>query len=587
MEQQNVMDIKDLGRILRKRKWTILIPAVSLFIVIALVAYLLPAIYKSETMILIENQKIPTDYVQSTVTSEVEERLNVINQRLMSRTRLEKIINKFNLYPEYRKDWTREEIINKMREDINLEVVSAEGVDKKSGRPVTFTVAFKLSYEGKDPATVQKVCSELASFYIEENLKLRVDTSAMTTRFVSDEMKKMEEEIRKVGKTIAEYKEKHQNELPEQLMVNMQNLDRYERYLETNHRDLQNAKSSLVFLRGQLAETDPDATMISSYGKRVLSPKEQLELDRTQLITLESKLSPHHPDVLAMKKEIARLEKEVQTDDVDTLKQSLSEKEAELATLRAKYSGKHPDVIRVSGEVRDLKNRIQQIRKTQGGEASEYAVDPTNPAYISLQTQIESKKLEIVSLQQQEKQYKKVIEFYQQRIANTPTVEKALAALQSDYDVARTNYQELMNKETQAKISESMENRQEAERFTIIDPAQLPEEPYKPNRMAILFIGLILGVGAGAGSGFLAEYMDQSFSSVEDLRSFSELPVLAVIPKVVTGDEIQHRKKRRRILFASLLIILVALLVVVQIFFFKFDIFFIKLFREARKFPIQ
>ncbi len=584
MEQQNVMDIKDLGRILRKRKWTILIPAVSLFVVIALVAYLLPAIYKSETLILIENQKIPMEYVQSTVTSEVEERLNVINQRLMSRTRLEKIIEKFHLYREYLDDWTREEIIDKMREDINLEVVSAEGVDKKSGRPVTFTVAFKLSYEGKDPATVQKVCSELASFYIEENLKVRVDASAMTTRFISDEMKKMEAEIQKIGKSIAEYKQQHQNELPEQLMVNMQNLDRYERYLETNHRDLQNAKSSLVFLRGQLAETDPDATMISSYGKRILSPKEQLELDRTQLITLESKLSPNHPDVRALREEIAELEKKVQANDVETLKERLSQKETELATLRSRYTGKHPDIIRVSGEVEDLRKRIQDAQETG---RSEYAVNPTNPTYINLQTQIESKKLEIASLQQQEKEYKKVIEFYQQRIANTPAVEKTLATLQSDYDVARANYQELVNKETQAKISESLENRQQAERFTIIDPAQLPEEPYKPNRMAILFIGLILGIGAGAGAGFFSEYMDQSFSSVEDLRTFSELPVLAVIPKVVTSDEVKSRKKRRRLIFASSLITLIALLVVVQIFFFKFDIFFIKLFREAQKLPIQ
>jgi len=587
MEQPNVMDVKDLGRILRKRKWTILIPAGALFVVIALIAYLLPAIYKSETMILIENQKIPTDYVQSTVTSEVEERLNVINQRLMSRTRLEEIINKFDLYREYREDWTKEEIIDKMREDINLEVVSTEGVDKKSGRPVTFTVAFKLSYEGKDPATVQKVCSELASFYIEENLKVRVDASAITTRFVSDEMKKMNEEIQKVGKKIAEFKEKHQNELPEQLMVNMQNLDRYERYLETNHRDLQNAKASLVFLRGQLAETDPNATMISSYGKRVLSPKEQLELDRTQLLTLESKLSPSHPDVLTMKKEIARLEKEVQSDDVDSLKESLSEKETELATLNAKYTGKHPDVIRLAEEVADLKERIRELGKTQADQASEYALNPTNPAYISLQTQIESKKLEITSLQKQEQEYKKVIDFYQKRIGNTPSVEKKLATMQSDYDVARANYQELMNKETQAKISESMENRQEAERFTIIDPAQLPEEPYKPNRMAILFIGLILGIGAGAGAGFLAEYMDQSFSSVEDLRGFSGLPVLAVIPKVVTEAEVRHRKKRRRMVFISAIIALIAVLVIVQIFFFKFDIFFIKLFRAAKKLPIQ
>jgi uncharacterized protein involved in exopolysaccharide biosynthesis len=335
MEQPKSMDLNDLVRILRKRRWYILVPALAIFTLIALVAYLLPAIYKSETLILIENQKIPVDFVQSTVTSEVEERLNLITQRLMSRTRLEEIIDKFELYTEYREKWTREEIIDKMREDIHLEIVSTEGVDKRSGRPVVFTVAFKLAYEGKDPETVQAVTSELASLYIEENLRVRVDASAVTTQFVSDEMSKMEAEIQKLGKTISDFKQQHLNELPEQLQVNMANLDRYERYLETARRDQENAKQSLVYLRGQIASTDPDATLVSSYGKRVLSPKEQLELDRTELITLESKLSENHPDVVELRDRITRLEKETGSDDVKVLKESITEKETELTELLA------------------------------------------------------------------------------------------------------------------------------------------------------------------------------------------------------------------------------------------------------------
>ncbi len=584
MEQTKVITIRDVGRILRKRKWRILIPFLVIFSVIVLIAYLLPAIYKSESLILIENQKIPVNYVESTVTSQVEERLNIINQRIMSRTRLEQIIDKFNLYPEYRDSWTREEIVDKMRDDIHMEIVSTEGVDKKSGRPVTFTVAFKLSYEGKDPRTVQAVTSELASLYIEENMKVRVESSAVTTRFVSDEMEKMKGEIDRIGQKIAAFKQQHLNELPEQLQVNMANLDRYERYLETNHRDLQNAKANLVFLKGQLAMTNPDATMISSVGKRVLSPKEQLELDRTQLVTLEAKFSDNHPDIIALKKQIALLEKEVASDDtIKVLEERLSEKKSDLDRLLAKFTDKHPDVVRTRAEIADLQEKIRakQPRET------EYAPNPTNPAYINLQTQIESKKLEIKALMKQEKEYRKGIEYYQQRIANSPVVEKTLEAMQSDYDVARANYQDLINKETQAKISESLENRQQGERFTIIDPAQLPEEPYKPNRLAIVFIGFILGIGAAAGAGFLSEYLDQSFTAPEDLRAFSGLPVLAVIPKVVTAREERNSRKRRRILLVSSLLVLVGVLVVVQVFFFKFDIFLIKFFRQAQKLSVQ
>ncbi len=581
MEQTQVMDVGDVWRILRKRKWTILIPAVSIFGIIALIAYLLPAIYKSETLILIENQKIPMEYVQSTVTSQVEERLNIIQQRIMSRTRLEEIMGKFGLYTEYTEKWTREEIIAKMREDINLELISTEGLDK-SGRQTVFTVAFKLSYESKSPKVAQTVTSELASLYIGENLKVRVDASAMTTQFITDEMDKMEVQIGKIGKTIAEFKQQHLDELPEQFGVNMANIDRYERYLETGHRDLESAKANLIFLQGQLTLTDPDATMVPG---RTISPKEQLEIDRLQLISYRAKLSENHPDLIELKQRIAGLEEEVDTkDDLTTLKESLAQKENELTTLLSNYTEKHPDVVQAKTEIEDLKQKIDEAAKAP---ELEFAPNPTNPAYINLQTQIESKKLAIRSLGEQDKEYKRLIEYYQQRIANTPVVEKALATMQSDYDVARMNYQELINKATQAKISESLENRQQGERFTIIDPAQLPEEPYKPNRMAIIFIGLILGIGAGAGTGFLSEYMDQSFSNIEDLRAFSGLPVLAVISRVVTPLEEKRGRKRRRMFILSSVVALVTGLVVVQIFFLKFDILWVKLLREVQKLPIQ
>ncbi len=584
MEQEKVMDIRDIWRIVRKRKWGIIIPAAVIFVLLSAIAYLLPAIYKSETLILIENQKIPMEYVQSTVTSQVEERLNTINQRIMSRTRLEEIIHKFSLYQEYKEKWTREEIIEKMREDINLELISTQGLDK-SGRQSVFTVAFKLSYDGKNPRTVQSVASELASLYIEENLKVRVDASAMTTRFVTDEIKKMEAEIQKIGKAISDFKEQHLAELPEQLQVNMANLDRFERYLETTHRDLQSARSSLVFLKGQLVMIDPDATMVSSYGQRILSPSEQLEIDRTNLISLQAKLSDNHPDLIEIKNRIARLEEEVGTNnDGKTLRESLTQKENEHTSLLASYTEKHPDVIRAKAEIEDLKKKIDEAANTP---ELEFAVNPTNPAYINLQTQIESKNLEIKQLQQREKEYRQQIEYYQQRIANTSSVEKALTTMQSDYSVAVANYQQMVNKETQAKISESLENRQQAERFTIIDPAQLPEEPYKPNRMAIIFIGLILGIGAGTGAGFFFEYMDQSFSSADELRAFLDYPVLAVLPTMTTPREEKKKRKWRRMILLSSVVVIITSLVIVQIFLFKFDIFLIQLFREVQKLPIQ
>ena len=190
--EPEVKTIQDLTAILKRRKWALILPALIVFAIAAVVALALPSIYRSTATILIEEQEIPREYVMSMVTSYAEQRIQSSTQRIMSSARLVEIINRFNLYADLRKRWTIEEIIAKMRKDIKFETISADVMDRRTGRPTAATIAFTVSYEGEDPNVVLQVANVLASLYLEENLRIRDEKTAGTSKFIEDEMKNVQ-----------------------------------------------------------------------------------------------------------------------------------------------------------------------------------------------------------------------------------------------------------------------------------------------------------------------------------------------------------------------------------------------------------
>ena len=214
MEEQT-KDIQDYLAALKQRKSSILLIAISIFALAALIALLLPSVYKSSATILIEQQEIPQELVMSTVTSYASERIKIIEARVMSRTNLFKIIDKFNLYESKRKFETSEEIVERMREDTKLEVISADVVDPRTGRPSQATIAFSLSYEGEAPESVQRVASELTTLYLNENLRNRTTKAEETSSFFDEETKRLGLLISDLEERLAIFKEKNSDILPE------------------------------------------------------------------------------------------------------------------------------------------------------------------------------------------------------------------------------------------------------------------------------------------------------------------------------------------------------------------------------------
>ena len=255
-EEQNLHNIIEIAK---RRKWSIVIPAISLFVVIAIVALVIPPRYRSISTILIEDQEIPRDYVASTVTGFAEQRLYSINQRIMSTPKLLEIINKFNLYADIKSTKTTEEIIAKMRKDIKFQTISADVIDPRTGRPTPATIAFSLSYEGKNPAMVQKVANVLASLYLEENLKVREQQTQGTSQFMEEETKGVRARLDAVDARIADFKRRNLNALPELSQLNYQELERVDRDTDQLNAQLRSLKEREAYLQAQLAAIPTDA----------------------------------------------------------------------------------------------------------------------------------------------------------------------------------------------------------------------------------------------------------------------------------------------------------------------------------------
>ena len=546
---QETVDIRYIKGIARRRIKGFVLVFCLIFVAAALVAVLLPPKYKSESTILIENQLIPAEYVQSTITGYVEQRIQVITQQVMSRTRLEEIIGRFDLYRDMRERYTMTEITEKMKEDIRLNMISAEVRDSRTGKATEATIAFSIGYEGKNPAVVQKVANVLASLYMELNLKHREERASTTTTFLQQELDDLQARMDQDQEELSAFKQAHMGELPEHSAVNLEAINRLTRDLDNITSQINQLRERKILFEGQIAGVDPMRPMVTQEGKSVMNPADQLKAMRLEMLRLKSRYSKKHPDVVKLQKEIQELEAQVgPMDDSKEKVRRLEELSAELAAMKGELGPEHPDVTRLEKEVAALSREIQQNDARNAG-SDIFEENPDNPAYIHLKTQIKSTEAEIEALKEERARVQQGIMDYQGRITNAPLVEKEYNHLLRDLESTRQKYTDLTNKLMEARVAQGMEESQRGERFVIIDPAQLPEKPHKPNRLAILLIGFVLAVGGGVGMAALREVMDLSVKSPEELYLLSGVPVLSVIARMDSPQEIQRRWIKRGIIF--------------------------------------
>jgi polysaccharide chain length determinant protein (PEP-CTERM system associated) len=483
--------VNDYINVLKRGKYLFIVPFGLILVITVFIALYKPAIYRSEATILVESQQIPTELIQSTVTSYAEERIQIIKQLVMTRENLYKIIRKYNLYPDLIGEIPVSQIVRKMQQNIFVELGNAQirGVSYRNRR--TQTLAFTVAFEDVVPEITQQVANELVTLFLSENLKARTERASQTTEFLAREADKLKLKMNEIETQVAEFKQLNKDSLPENLSLNMQILDRVNQSLITLDRDIKSAEEQKAYLDVDLATLDAS----TSVDEQVIAA---------------------------------------------TPEQQLANLEARYAQLSTVYGPAHPDIKKVKRQIADLKSKIQ----AGSNEDNPGVIVAGSSASMLIQVKIATANSTIVSLKKQRKEIESRIEDLEKRIQRTPQVERAFKSLDRDYLNIKERYEDLRDKETTARLSQSMEEQSKAERFALVEPPLLPHKPDKPNRKKIVLMGLLLAIMGGIGLVFLREQLDGSIHGASQLTHITKrVPLVSIAYIENSKDFIQNKRK--------------------------------------------
>jgi uncharacterized protein involved in exopolysaccharide biosynthesis len=544
MTERGGLPLREFLTVAKRRRSVMIMTAVLIGVVGTAIAFLWPAVYRSKATILIEEQEIPTDIVRSTVTSYVDQRIETIKQQVMSRASLWRIVEQFGLYQGLRKRSPTEEVLRQFVKDIQIEVINVKVVDKRSQTPTQATIAFTLAYDGETPELAQKVTNELTSLFLGENLKVRERHAQQTTVFLKQEAESLARHIERLESKIAVVKRKAKGALPELTQLNMQLLNQADRELIDVDRDLRSLEERKRFLEGELATLKPNTPIIAASGERIFDAGERLKALRAQFASASGYLSDEHPDIIKMKQELVSLEREAGGEAPgDDVPKRLEGERASLATLQEKFGREHPDVIRTTQKIAALERELELVVKQPPKTP---VFKPENPAYINIQSQLASTVATLESLHTTKRALKQRAEQMSKRVERLPEVEPEYLDLMRDRENAVRKHQEITSRLMEAQVSEGLEVQRKGERFSLIDPADLPERPEWPNQPVIMVLAGLLAMVGGVGAGVVAEQLDETIRSVDHLTLAAGLAPLASIPYWATTEEMARRLRRRR-----------------------------------------
>jgi uncharacterized protein involved in exopolysaccharide biosynthesis len=505
-------------------------------------AVLLPPTYRSSATILIEQQEIPQEMVRSVITSFADQRVQIISHRVMTTANLLGLIDRYDLYPKLRQREPREVVLEKMRKDIGMHMISADVIDPRSGRPTQATIAFSISYQNHSPELALKVTTDLTSLYLDENLTSRTQLSTQTADFLAEQVQRESIHIAELDRILATFKEKHHDELPELNQLNLESRERTELELHEAENRIDELDAQRVLLEAQLAQLHPNSEVYSDTGQRVFGPEDRLKDLRSKLASYKARYGPNHPDVLSVQREVDGLEKEVAAEDgtSDRLRQ-LNEAKAELATAMQRYSPEHPDVVRLQHEIDHLEKSVQT--DAEAGLQQTAREHPDNPVYVQVKGQLDALTVQREGEVKRRDELQARVDDYEKRVSQSPGVERQYREMTRELESAQAKYQEILAKQTEAQVAESLEAERKGEKFTLIEPPDPPEKPVSPNRLLILAAGLVLAVAFGSGAVVARDTFDHSVRSPEGIRRLLQVPALVSIPVIInTADRVRRRR---------------------------------------------
>jgi polysaccharide chain length determinant protein (PEP-CTERM system associated) len=473
----------------------------SVFVVVsslaAYLAFFLPDIYRSSTIIRFTPPRVPTSFVGSTVTHPryLRERVQSTIQEFLSTTQLRKTIQEFNRQPS-NISAVLDIPVGELRNSITVEYRREPNV-------------FSLSFDSKSPEQAKQITGRLASLFIEQNLRVREHQAEETKSFIDAEAERLRKELEEQEAVVNRYKAANRFELPDQLDTNLRSLEQLRRELEASNLRLAALQDRKGVLQKQTVESDivrieplPDGSFTSQSS------------GTTQMVQVEIK-------------------------------------RRELDGLLQRYSSKHPDVVRLQREIRTLEAESKDTISTN--PATSKKVVSGNPLKEVLQKQVADIELEIQALRSQSESVRNQIGVLQTRVDNTPVRSIELSKISRGYDITLRKYQDLLAKGLESGLSESVEKQQKGEQFEIVEPASFPVKPIRPNRLIIVLAGLAAGLAGGIGLAFLWETLDTSFKKGDEINAFVNVPLLATLPALITrGSVLEQRRAQGFLLLASI-----------------------------------
>jgi len=498
MNTEQNFQIGALIEMLRRR--VVLIAAIAGCILLAsiVVAALLPNQYRSTAILLIEPQTISSDLVASNLQStDLNDRLHLIQMQILSRPRLSSIIDEFDVYPKESQEKTREDVIQMMRKDIFVKPLLSELEQRAGIRSQNTQInTFELSFRHRETLLAASVANKLARSFVEENIKERTRASGDTSEFIKADVQRLKREIATVEARIAEIKGSNTGSLPEDLPANQRLHERVIGAVRSAQRDLALSESDEAFYRQQLMNGGGDYLR---YQGGQITPERRLEGLRLQIGEWQARgFTEKHPDMINAKAEIAELEAKIEQKslDVDDSELSLAQQTAKAEMQRAglRAASARQDLARLQANLEEIENRLTQ----------------------------------------------------------TPRVQEQLGASEREWESLSTNYRDMSAKLAQAEVAADMERRQKGEKFRVLEEAVPDPNVASPNRPAIVALGGVLGLALGLGAAILLGAADRSFHEPRALQDRLGIPVLASVPKVLlASDHAATRRKRMLGAFAA------------------------------------
>jgi polysaccharide chain length determinant protein (PEP-CTERM system associated) len=517
------MEIQDYIQIFSKRKRVIISSFLLVFLVASAYTVLTPKQYKSTTTILIIPQQVPESFVRSTVTVGLENRLATIQQLITSRTRLKKVMEEVGLFAQARKAGLEEEAVGAMSKRIEIEVAQDP---RMGGMPQTDSEAFSLSFFHEDPTLAMLTTSRIASLFIEEKLKLREKQAVGTSEFLKSQLKETKTKLDAQEAKVKRYKMQYSGGLPEELATNLTNMARLQQQ------------------EGMIAAEIRDT--------------------RNRMIALQTQLSALERGSQAVFHDDGKVEVDTSEDSATVITRELNERRNLLTELSAKYTDKYPDVVRLRGEVEELEKKLAAIPMSFRSSKDNGKNISNSRTYLPLtgrereasrllKAQILSTKADIKAMNRERETIRRNIFAIQGRVNQAPRRDQELITLTRDYDNLKVQYNELQIRKTEADISQDLEMRMKGDQFKILDPANLPKKPFKPNIIKILGVAFLMAGFLGFGGAFGLEKMDLSLRGVTDFKHFFDLPILVSIPILETIKIDRRQNLRRKAIIAGVL----------------------------------